>query len=181
MVALIIGGSGSGKSEFAEKLAARISDGHKKYYIATMEIFDEESEKKAERHIMARADVGFHTLETPRNVSAAAGTAAHTEDTALLECMSNLTANEMFAADGIKTCEYTAEKVLADIKELAGAFKNLVIVTNNVFEDGIDYDKTTMEYIRALGMINKGLAEFSDSVTEVVAGIPLALKGERLC
>ena len=70
---------------------------------------------------------------------------------------------------------------MADIKELAGAFKNLVIVTNNVFEDGIDYDKTTMEYIRALGMINKGLAEFSDSVTEVVAGIPLALKGERLC
>ena len=53
MVALIIGGSGSGKSEFAEKLAARISDGHEKYYIATMEIFDEESEKKAERHRMA--------------------------------------------------------------------------------------------------------------------------------
>ena len=38
-----------------------------------------------------------------------------------------------------------------------------------------------MEYIRALGMINKELAEFSDAVTEVVAGIPLALKEERLC
>ena len=61
MVALIIDGSGSGKSEFAEKLAARISDGYEKYYIATMEIFDEESEKKAERHRMARADGDFHT------------------------------------------------------------------------------------------------------------------------
>ena len=31
MVALIIGGSGSGKSKFAEKLAARISKKNKKY------------------------------------------------------------------------------------------------------------------------------------------------------
>ena len=49
---------------------------------------------------------------------------------------------------------------------------------NNVFEDGIVYDASTMEYLRALGSINVRLAEHSDAVVEVIAGIPVARKGE---
>ena len=49
---------------------------------------------------------------------------------------------------------------------------------NNVFEDGIVYDTSTMEYLRALGSINVRLAERSDVVVEVIAGIPVARKGK---
>ena len=50
---------------------------------------------------------------------------------------------------------------------------HLVIVSNNVFEDGILYDQTTMDYIEATGQINGQLARMADEAVEVVAGIPV--------
>ena len=41
----------------------------------------------------------------------------------------------------------------------------MVVVTNNVFEDGIIYDETTM-YIKAMGIINEKLAAMADKVLE---------------
>ena len=53
---------------------------------------------------------------------------------------------------------------------------DLVIVTNNVFEDGIEYDDTTMEYIRAMGIVNQRIAAMADHVIEVVVGIPVVIR-----
>lgn len=96
---------------------------------------------------------------------------------ALLECMSNLTANEMFTKDGMKSEEEVVEKIVSEIQTLSQKLDNLVIVTNNVFEDGVIYDAGTMEYLRALGRINAALARLADRVAEVVVGIPVELKG----
>ena len=96
---------------------------------------------------------------------------------ALLECMSNLTANEMFTKDGMKSEEEVVEKIVSEIQTLSQKLDNLVIVTNNVFEDGVIYDAGTMEYLRALGRINAALAHLADRVAEVVVGIPVELKG----
>ena len=52
----------------------------------------------------------------------------------------------------------------------------LVIVTNNVFEDGVCYDESTMNYIKAMGIVNIGLAAMAERVVEVVAGIPVTVK-----
>ena len=52
-----------------------------------------------------------------------------------------------------------------------------MIVTNNVFEDGVSDDAVTTEYLRALGSINAALAHLADRVAEVVVGIPVELKG----
>ena len=49
-------------------------------------------------------------------------------------------------------------------------------MTNNVFEDGVSYDQSTMNYIKAMGVVNRGLAAIAESVVEVVAGIPVAVK-----
>lgn len=35
-IILVIGGAGSGKSEYAERLCEKLSDGNKKFYLATM-------------------------------------------------------------------------------------------------------------------------------------------------
>lgn len=76
----------------------------------------------------------------------------------LLECMSNLAANEMFDTEEPAGSEQVAEKIVTQIGVLAQETEELVIVTNNVFEDGIVYDTSTMEYLRALGSINVRLA-----------------------
>ena len=90
----------------------------------------------------------------------------------------NLCANEMFSREDSfkKSEEEVCRKILSDVKKLSSLFENLVIVTNNVFEDGRQYDETTQKYIHVLGKINCQLAEISDKVYEVVVGIPLELK-----
>ena len=186
MIHLVIGGSGSGKSEFAENL---LEDSKRKYYIATMQIYDEEGRKKVVRHQRLRAGKGFQTIEQPRDMHKAAEIVARdrkeTENAALLECMSNLVANEMFGGETEDSAsrmseaereDFLVEKVTEGIQVLAEKLDKLVIVSNNVFEDGISYDAQTMSYIRVLGRVNQELARMADYVTEVVVGIPVKVK-----
>lgn len=194
MITLVTGGSGSGKSAYAESLLYSCEG--IRYYIATMQIYDAEGEKKIERHRKLRAGKGFLTIESPMNVgkiqfvcagepgqaqyrqeAERKGQCSSEKKSALLECMSNLTANEMFTKDGMKSEDEVVEKIVSEIQTLSQKLDNLVIVTNNVFEDGVIYDAGTMEYLRALGRINAALARLADRVAEVVVGIPVELKG----
>ena len=177
---LIIGGSGSGKSAYAENYMNSISEDRKKYYIATMQIYDEEGKRKVERHRMLRGGKGFSTIEQPIDIGKAAEKMEDGERTALLECISNLTANEMFLEEIHGTEEAITEKIVGGIAVLNRELTHLVIVSNNVFEDGNVYDKTTMAYIRAMGHINQKLAEMADEVVEVVVGIPIVIKNKNI-
>ena len=177
---LIIGGSGSGKSAYAENYMNSISEDRKKYYIATMQIYDEEGKRKVERHRMLRGGKGFSTIEQPIDIGKAAEKMEDGERTALLECISNLTANEMFLEEIHGTEEAITEKIVGGIAVLNRELTHLVIVSNNVFEDGNVYDKTTMAYIRAMGRINQKLAEMADEVVEVVVGIPIVIKAKSV-
>ena len=176
MITLIIGGSGSGKSAYAEDYMISHSEEKKKYYIATMQVYDAEGERKIERHRMLRSGKGFSTIEQSVDIEKAVEKMEAGKGTALLECISNLIANEMFAGEEPKTEEFVTEKVVNGIEKLTKELEHLVIVSNNVFEDGKVYDKTTMAYIRAIGKINEKLAGMADEVVEVVVGIPMVVK-----
>ncbi len=179
MITLIIGGSGSGKSAYAENYIASLSEGKKKYYIATMQLCDLESQKKVKRHQMLRSGKGFSTIEQSADIQKAVGKMEEGSKVALLECISNLTANEMFSGEVPKTESAVTDKILKGIAVLREELTHLVIVSNNVFEDGRVYDKTTMEYICTMGQINEKLAAMADEVVEVVVGIPVVLKAKR--
>lgn len=178
MVTLIIGGSSSGKSAYAEQLLYENSDAKEKYYLATMQAADDDARKRVERHKKLRRGKGFLTIEQPRDVDQAVRQMEGAEHAVLLECMSNLTANEMFG-EQMRSAEETAEKILADLARLRAEVRDLIIVTNNVFEDGILYDSSTMEYLKALGEINQRLAREAEKVVEVVVGIPIVIKEGR--
>lgn len=179
MMTLIIGGSGSGKSAFAEDYIVSISEEKKKYYIATMQVYDTEGEKKMERHRMLRSGKDFSTIEQTVDIKKSTEKMEAGDRTALLECISNLTANEMFAGEVPETEEVVTEKIVKEIETLNKEVAHLVLVSNNVFEDGQVYDKTTMAYIRAMGRINEMLADMADEVVEVVVGIPLVIKSKN--
>ena len=46
MITLVIGGSGSGKSAYAEQMAVKAAGNGSLYYVATMQVCDEEGKKK---------------------------------------------------------------------------------------------------------------------------------------
>lgn len=176
MFSVVTGGSGSGKSAFAEQLVLESGE-QKRYYIATMQCFDAETEARIQRHRRMRAQKNFETIECPadlENVSVEPGS------TVLLECMSNLAANEYFRTDFDGRREAEA-RILRGISRLRKQAAHLIVVTNEVFSDGITYDEETMHYLACLGSINSRMAEMADRVIEVVYGIPLIQKrkGER--
>ena len=167
MIILVTGGSGSGKSAFAEDQVLSFGEG-KRIYIATMFPFDEEGEKRVERHRKMRSGKGFETVECYTGIK---HLDLPPESTVLLECMSNLTANEMFQEDGAK--ENTVSEILLGIQKIREQVRNLVIVTNEIFSEAHMYEGEMETYQRYLGQINQQLAEVADEVVEVVYGIPI--------
>lgn len=173
MFHLITGGSGSGKSAYAENCILEFQ-GKNRIYIATMFPFDEESHWRIERHRKMRREKCFTTIECYTGVK---NLEISSDSDILLECMSNLTANEMYQENGAG--EETVEEILQGIRQLKDRAKNLVVVTNEVFSDGISYDPDTMRYLSYLGNINQEMGKMADQVTEVVYGIPVSLKDDK--
>ncbi len=168
MVELITGGSGSGKSEYAENRAVLLGKtGAPLIYAAAMEPYGDEAKARIARHRAQREGKGFVTVERYRDIG---GLCVPEGGTVLVECMSNLLANEMFGAGG----DYE-ERIKQGIDTLICRCANLVIVTNEIFSDGIKYSAETEEYIRALARLNRYIAAAADRVTEVVYGIPVDL------
>ena len=94
---------------------------------------------------------------------------------ALLECISNLTANVMFS-ERVLSSDETVLEVISEVKDLSAKMDNLVIVTNNIFDDIDNYDDMTSSYVKALGEINQELVRMADEAYEVVVGIPVRIK-----
>lgn len=177
MFQVVYGGSASGKSAFAEQLVmeqreSKSADDSPRIYIATMYPFDDECRKRIEKHRIMRAEKKFETIECYTGLKSIQ---LPERAVVLLECMSNLVANERYQKGGAGN--RTVEEVLEGICRLKEQAKALIVVTNNVFCDGTEYDEDTMEYLKELGAINQAMGEMADEVIEVICGIPVWQKG----
>ncbi|WP_443770101.1 bifunctional adenosylcobinamide kinase/adenosylcobinamide-phosphate guanylyltransferase [Anaerostipes sp.] len=188
MLYLITGGSASGKSEYAENLAVKkhreiFGDG-KLLYAAFMYPYDEECKQRIERHRQMRKEKGFETIEPyicKDDISFGR------RDVVLMECMSNLLANEMYLDGGVtkrypgKCYEDLEDIITSYIKRVEENVGCVVIVTNEIFADGMPKDLEMRSYVTILGQINQKLAKMSTAAVEVVCSIPVFLKGEEKC
>ena len=68
MLILVSGGSASGKSEFAEGLVTS-SGLEDRIYLATMQVWDQESVRRVERHRQMRAGKAFEAVECPTGLA----------------------------------------------------------------------------------------------------------------
>lgn len=173
MFTLVIGGAASGKSEYAEGLILA-SPFMPRYYIATMEPFGAEGQARIARHRELRRGKGFETVE---RYTGLAGLRLPERGAALLECLGNLTANELYSPTGAGTEEGAAQAVIEGVEALLPQCAELVVVSNEVFSGGRDYAGDTDSYLRALAAVNRALAQRADRVCEAVCGIPYWHKG----
>lgn len=162
MVILITGGSGSGKSDYAESL---LKDSPNKIYLATMP-YTAVNSSRIERHRKRRAEKGFVTIESTGDFSKiSVPPGAHI----LLEDLPNLLADRMFTPDGT-VIENAYELVIKDLTFLMEKTDDLVIVSDDIFSSGTDYDPLTEAYMQILGKLHIWIAKRGE-LTDVIAGI----------
>ena len=179
MFTMIIGGSASGKSKYAEEWVSSL--GGNRIYLATMEPFGKEASERIKRHLAQRMGRGFETIERftdlqhlvlPSQCDTLPEDPAHPSlSNVLLEDLGNLTANELFREDG-----GGMEAVLNGVPSLAERCMHLTVVTNDVFSGSMEYQGDTLYYLKAFARINRILAQKADHVVEVACGLPCFLK-----
>ena len=168
----LFGGSASGKSAAAEELAG--AGPGPRFYIATMEPYGEDGRRRIARHRQMRADKGFETVERYTGLK---DLRLPARGTALLECLGNAIANEMFSSAGVGP-EGALEAVLQGIEALRRQCSRLIVVGNDVFADGAaQYEPSTQQWIAIMAQAHRRLAQQADRVCEAVCGLALWRKG----
>ena len=171
MIIFIAGMTRSGKSEYAENIAAELGRESEKIYVATSRICDEETRRRAAIHKLRREGKGFITIEKAQNL----GELDLPEKACvLIESLTVWMANEMFCESGIN--HEAGEKVYRDILTIRDKVKDIILVSDDIFCDGARYDSLTEEYMRILGELHVKLAIIADEVIECVSGLPVIYK-----
>ena len=186
MIALVIGKPNSGKSIIAEEMAIGVQ-AYKRYYLATMKIYDDEGIKRVEKHRKQREGKGFETIEIPYGVDSVLQLIDRPkESVVLLECMSNLVGNELFENNRhTELCKLAGkitlrsskseydeiyERFVADIisqiRALGAGVRELIVVSTE-YEADDSYDSSTKLYTELMRSVNKELVSICDTVTDV--------------
>jgi adenosylcobinamide kinase/adenosylcobinamide-phosphate guanylyltransferase len=188
---LILGGARSGKSAFAERLAAAC--GQPVAFIATATASDDEMRARIALHRASRPK-DWHTLEEPLDLARGVRQASELADVLLLDCVTLWLGNVLLQESGHPEKDnqgeeefHTASKLfderalkeiealLAVVKSLA-LRKTLIAVTNEVGLGIVPAYPLGILYRDTLGYINQRLAQAADRVYLMVAGIAVDIK-----
>ncbi len=167
MITFIAGGVRSGKSNFAEEL---IKQEHNKIYLATALNKDKEMEERIKHHQITRSEDGYKTIEQPFNLGEIMNR-VNENDVVLLDCLTNLLANEMYVNGNDDMSQ-----ILGDLFNLETRVKHLVIVSNDVFSSGIEYDTSVKKYMKSLGYLHQLIIQNALDAYELIYNIPLKRK-----
>lgn len=168
MFIFVAGMTRSGKSEYAERRALELSEGSQKIYVATSAVHDSEMQERVLLHKARRKNMGFTTIEQTHDL----GKIIIPEGSCvLIESLTAWLANEMFTCTGINF--HAGKKIYEDFMILMTKAKNIILVSDDIFSDGVIYDSLTEEYVKILGKLHVKLAAIADEVIECVSGIPV--------
>ncbi len=174
---LVIGGMRSGKSRFAQTLAS--SQRHVTV-IATALAADDEMRDRIERH---RADRPAHwrVIEAPPTQSGLADAIqAHAAADAclLIDCLTLWLSQLICPPAGVATVD--ADRATALVLEaLRNAPGRVIVVSNEIGLGVVPTDAATRRVVDALGRLHQDVAAMATQVSWMVAGLPVAVKGER--
>lgn len=180
MLIFVSGGVRSGKSSLGEKLAVSLAGENRKIYLATARHYDEEITKRIQIHQQDRAGKNFLTIDKSWDLGDVI-IALEAEDTVLVDCLGTLLANEMYEKDNseLSSPDLIRKKILADFNLIYNKVSNLIVVSNEVFADGVQYAKETEAYIQNLAKLHIKLAEASDVAIECLYSSYQCHKGQE--
>ncbi|MCL5292627.1 MAG: bifunctional adenosylcobinamide kinase/adenosylcobinamide-phosphate guanylyltransferase [Actinobacteria bacterium] len=168
-VIFILGGARSGKSAFADKLAAAFSP---VIYFATASAGDEEMAERIKRHRDGRPP-GWRTVEVEKDLPGSIEREAVAGGAAVVDCLTVHVSNLLCSGLCLDDVSADAE-ALAEIVKECGA--TAIIISNEVGLGIVPENELARAYRDALGRYNQTIAEVADEVLLMVAGIPLRIK-----
>jgi adenosylcobinamide kinase/adenosylcobinamide-phosphate guanylyltransferase len=169
-VTLVLGGVRSGKSRWAQELAAKVA---RVAYVATAQPLDVEMTEKICRHRAERPS-HWQTLEEPLELGQVIAKHAPAFDMMLIDCLTVFVANLQEASE---TAPQTMERRVEDLLNSLRGPASLVLVSNEVGSGVVPPYPAGRRFRDALGELNQRVAAIADNVVLLVAGLPLALKG----
>jgi adenosylcobinamide kinase/adenosylcobinamide-phosphate guanylyltransferase len=175
---LVLGGSRSGKSEFAEKIAAQM--GERVIYIATAAVLDDEMAERVRLHRIRRPQL-WETVEEEKNVLAVLQKGRQ-GDVFILDCvtiwLTNLLLDKNNSSPEVSLAK-KKEYILEQAVKLANTVEtglHLIAVSNEVGQGLVPENSLGRVFRDLSGKVNQIIAARAEQVFLTVAGIPVDIK-----
>jgi adenosylcobinamide kinase / adenosylcobinamide-phosphate guanylyltransferase len=170
---LILGGARSGKSAYAEKLAA--DSGLPVTYIATAQVYDDEFKLRVQHH-KDRRPKDWQLIEAPYYLAPALQTNSHADTTTIVDCLTLWLAQcicpECAPPEGVSWAQQRAD-FLELLPTLQG---HIILVSNEVGMGIVPLGQINRQFQDEQGRLNQAVAAIANEVVFVAAGLPLTLK-----
>ena len=166
---LIIGGARSGKSRYAQQLAARA--GLDVIYIATATADDDEMRARIQQHQQQRP-AHWQLVEEPVQLANVLLLQAASDRVLLVDCLTLWLSNLLAQRDST-LLKSECDKLVNIIPDLPC---QLILVSNEVGQGIVPANALARRFIDEAGWLHQRLAEVCSTVTIMTAGLPQTLK-----
>lgn len=169
---LVLGGTRSGKSLFAEEL----SKGQERVaYVATALVSDDEMRRRVEMH-RKRRPRSWITYEAGTKLASAIRNAAKTSEFIIVDCITLYLANPAVSGmseEGQRAALEEIEQICSICKQIAAT---VVVVSNEVGMSVVPDTPSGRAFRDLQGKANQIIAKHADEVYFVIAGIAQKIK-----
>jgi adenosylcobinamide kinase/adenosylcobinamide-phosphate guanylyltransferase len=173
-VHLVLGGARSGKSTFAEKLAA--TSELAVTYIATAQVYDDEFATRIAHH-QARRPADWQVIEAPFNLASVLETHATGNSCVIVDCLTLWLAQCICPDCALpETVSWENERA-ALVKALPNLKGDVILVSNEVGMGIVPLGEINRQFQDEQGRLNQSIATLADKVSFITAGLPIQLKG----
>jgi adenosylcobinamide kinase/adenosylcobinamide-phosphate guanylyltransferase len=170
-IVFVLGGCRSGKSRCALEYADRHY--RHKVFLATSEVYDDEMQKRVEKHQRDRGHE-WTTIEEPLKVAEKLASLEPSFEVVLIDCMTLWISNLLMSGEGEDGILDKADDLIEQLKQIP---QSTIIVSNEVGAGIVPENRLARIFRDAAGAVNQKLAARADVVVFTVAGIPQVIKG----
>ncbi|MGB0846858.1 MAG: bifunctional adenosylcobinamide kinase/adenosylcobinamide-phosphate guanylyltransferase [Thiolinea sp.] len=171
MHTLVLGGARSGKSHYAEQLAQRSRN--EVVYIATAAAGDGEMSERIRQHRLSRP-AHWLTIEEPVVLNTVLQEQSAADKVVLVDCLT-LWVTNLLCSEDTDLFEREITALLNQVNELPG---EVIFVSNEVGLGVVPMGELSRRFVDEAGRLHQRLAAKVENVIFMVAGLPMAMKGE---